>query len=190
MPSSSSIDFDDVRLIKRLKSKATRKEAFGELVELYSKPLYNQIRRLVLNHSDTADVLQEVFVKAWKGLDGYRGDSKLFTWLYRIAHHEALSFLRKKQKKQLHEVEITDENQYLLDRLLADPYFDGDQLEVKFQQAIAHLPPKQRQVFLLRYYDEMPYNEISELTKTSEGSLKASFFHAMKKLKKELLGEE
>ena len=99
MPSSSSIDFDDVRLIKRLKSKATRKEAFGELVELYSKSLYNQIRRLVLNHSDTADVLQEVFVKAWKGLDGYRGDSKLFTWLYRIAHHEALSCLRKKTEK-------------------------------------------------------------------------------------------
>lgn len=145
---------------------------------------------MLLNHSDTADVLQEVFIKTWKGLEGYRGESKLYTWLYRIAYHEALNFLRKKQRKQRHEVEITDDNQYLFDTLLADPYFDAEEAEVNFQKAIASLPPKQKQVFLLRYFDEMPYTQISELTGTSEGALKASYFHAVRKIKKELIGEE
>lgn len=182
-------DAQDKALVIRLKDKAQRREAFSELVSLYAKPLYAQIRRLVLTHADTNDVLQEVLLKAWDGLDNYRGDSKIYTWLYRIAYHESLNHLRRLQRKRQYEVDINDGNEYLIENLIANPYFDGDELEANFQKAIAKLPPKQKQVFLLRYYDELQYSQIAEITGTSEGALKASYHHALKKIEKELIGE-
>lgn len=180
----------DRTLIEKLRDPSTREKAFVDLVQRYSKPLYSQIRRLVLNHSDCDNLLQEVFIKAWKGIASFRGDSKLYTWLYRIAYHEALDHLRWKQQRREHEVEIGEENSFLIERLVADPYFDPDEAELKLQKAIAHLPPKQRQVFLLRFYDELPYSEIRSLTGTSEGALKSSYHHAIQKIKAELTDEE
>lgn len=177
---------DEQKLRLNLKDLTSRRTAFAEVVRLYSQPLYSQIRRLVLNHTDANDILQEVFLKAWKALDSYRGEAKIYTWLYQIAYHESLTFLRTQQRRGLYKVEVTEENQTLFDNLIADPYFDEDEIEILFQKAIAKLPPKQKQVFLLRYYDELPYSEIALLMKSSEGSLKASFHHALKKIEKEL----
>lgn len=181
---------NDDQLTSLLLNPRTRKEAFAQIVSTYSEQLYKQIRRIVLNHSDADDVLQEVFIKAWKGIDAFRGEAKIYTWLYRIAYFEAITYLRSHKRKQQNNVELTEETQHILDNMVADPYFDGDEVEIQFQKAIAELPPKQHQVFLLRYYDELPYQQISEMTGTSEGALKASYHHAVKYIKKKLIGEE
>lgn len=190
MPPNGPVSIDEEELLRCLHAPETRREAFEKVIKLYSRPLYGQIRRIVLSHNDTDDVLQEVLLKAWKGIQGFRGDSKLYTWLYRIAYYEALNFVRQKRRKQTNEIKINDENSYLVDNVAGDAYFDGDEVELKFQKAIASLPSKQRQVFLLRYYDELPYNDIAEMTGTSEGALKASYHHAVKKIKLFLKGED
>jgi len=150
------------------------------MVSQYSEQLYWQIRRIVLTHEDADDVLQNTFIKAWNGLASFHGDSKLITWLSRIAINESLDFMRK--QKTIVSVSTDDADSGLANMLMADEYFDGDQTEAQLQEAIAGLPDVQRTVFTLRYYDEMKYSEISRITGTSEGALKASYHIAVKKI--------
>lgn len=153
---------------------------FEDLVRDYKEKLYWHIRRMVLSHDDADDVLQNTFIKVYKNLPNFKGDSHVYTWLYRIATNESLTFLKKRAKR----LQISDEalQQTMVRNLEADPYFDGDKAKLKLQKAIATLPEKQKQVFLLRYYDEMPYAEMAEMLEISEGSLKASYHHAVKKI--------
>lgn len=161
-----------------------RREAFATVVRLYSQQIYWQIRRMVYIHEDADDLVQNVFIKAWEAIEGFRGEAKVSTWLYRIALYEALNFLKKRRHEEEHLLSPSDEGDslYLLERLTADEYFDADAAEGRLQQAILSLPPKQQLVFRLRYYDELPYDQMAALTGTSEGSLKASYHHAVKKV--------
>ena len=157
-------------LQRQLAEPSSRRAAFSLVVRLYSKQIYWQIRRMVYSHEDADDLVQNTFIQAWEALEGFRGEAKVSTWLYRIATYEA-------------------DAAYLLSRLHADEYFDADEVEERFQKAILTLPAKQQLVFRLRYYDEMPYEQMSKLTGTSEGALKASYHHAHRKIL-ELLGAE
>lgn len=171
---------DEQLLIKQLRDEKTRRKAFEMVVKLYSEQLYWQVRRIVLNHDDADDVLQNVFVKAWQAIDTFHGDSKLLTWLSRITINESLDFVRR--QKNFTTVSADDIETGVANQLMADDYFDGDEVEAQLQQAIAQLPEVQKTVFLLRYYDEMKYSEISKMLKTSEGALKASYHIAVKKI--------
>tara|TARA_Y100000815_G_scaffold275780_1_gene317481 strand:- start:11328 stop:11816 length:489 start_codon:yes stop_codon:yes gene_type:complete len=153
---------------------------FEDLVREYKEKLYWHIRRMVLSHDDADDVLQNTFIKVYKNLPNFKGDSHIYTWLYRIATNESLTFLKKRARR----LQISDETlqQNMVNNLESDPYFDGDEARLKLQRAIATLPEKQKQVFLLRYYEELPYAEMSEMLEVSEGSLKASYHHAVKKI--------
>jgi RNA polymerase sigma-70 factor (ECF subfamily) len=170
---------DEASVLKLLSRPETRRQAFTLLVKEYSEPLYWRIRHLVLTHEDTNDILQNTFLKAWTSLETFRGSSKVSTWLYRIAINESLDFLRK--KKQQTEMSV-DAGASLANQLLADPFFDGDALQVQFQEAISQLPEVQRIVFNLRYFEELKYSEISKLLNTSEGALKASYHLAVRKI--------
>ncbi len=150
---------------------------FRLLIEKYQERLYWHIRRLVLDHEDANDVVQNCFIKAYRGIEGFEGKSSLYTWLYRIATNEALTFLNKQKKRN---AEALDSGNGF--DLTADPYFDGDDLQLKLQQALQQLPEKQRLVFNMRYFDEMPYGDISAVLDTSVGALKASYHHAAKKI--------
>lgn len=183
----SQADDEEKDLVRRLQDPASKRLAFGELMDKYSARLYARIRYMVTRHEDADDVLQEVLLRVWRGIDHFRGEAKLYTWMYRIAYFEALSFLKEKRRRQEHITLLDDDNDYWAEQIAADPYFDGDELELKLRAAIDTLPPKQQQVFLLRHYEELPYSEISELTGTSEGALKASFHHAVNKIKRALL---
>lgn len=178
MPSATPID--EARLIELLKDRSTAHKAFEALVDAYSEQLYWQIRKLVASHEETDDLLQNVFLKAWKNIHNFRGEAKLSTWLHKIAINESLNFLQQERQKR----EITDDSgdDYLLRNLESDTYFDGDALQAALQRAIAALPEKQRLVFNMRYYDEMKYDEISDILGTSVGALKASYHHAVKKI--------
>jgi RNA polymerase sigma factor (sigma-70 family) len=156
--------------------------AFNLIVRKYQQQVYWHVRRLVICHEDANDIVQDVFVKAWKGLQNFRGDSGLFTWLYRIATNEALSFLKRKKTRFL--LPVVDLERQLSDSLESDVYYDGNAIEKKIQKAILSLPEKQRVVFNLRYYDEMKYEDMSRVLGTSEGALKASYHHAVKKIEK------
>lgn len=162
----------------------TRAKGFKLIVEMYSAQIYWQLRRMVYNHDDANDLVQNTFIKAWEGLDNFRGEAKVSTWLYSIALYEGLGHLRQQQRKQAHLFNSEDEalTNYLLNQLESDTYFDGDEYERKFQEALLSLPEKQALVFRLRYYDELPYEEISQMTGTSVGALKASYHHAVKKI--------
>ena len=157
----------------------TEKE-FAEIMKKYSEPLYWQIRRMVNNHEDANDLLQNTFMKAWTNADSFRNDSKISTWLYRIATNETLDFLRK-QKRSGDEISI-DEVASIANRLNADKYFDGDEIQTKLQTAITTLPPTQRTVFNMRYFDDMKYSDMSKILGTSEGALKASYHLAVQKI--------
>ncbi len=171
---------DDQQLKTLLADSRTLRKGFELMVSQYSEQLYWQIRRIVLTHEDADDVLQNTFIKAWNGLASFHGDSKLITWLSRIAINESLDFMRK--QKTIVSVSTDDADSGLANMLMADEYFDGDQTEAQLQEAIAGLPDVQRTVFTLRYYDEMKYSEISRITGTSEGALKASYHIAVKKI--------
>ena len=167
-------------LLDMLRQPDQQRQAFGILVSQYSEQLYWQIRRIVLNHDDADDVMQNTFLKAWNNLNTFRSDSKLSTWLHRIAINESLGFIRR-QKKQA--ALSTDEDlRGVANTLMADRYFDGNEAEALLQAAISQLPDVQRMVFNLRYYDDMKYSEISRLLNTSEGALKASYHIAVKKI--------
>jgi RNA polymerase sigma-70 factor, ECF subfamily len=171
---------EDNDILEKYKDPASRDAALSALIKKYQKPLYWHIRKIVISHDDADDVLQNTFIKAWKGLENFKGESALYTWLYRIATNEALTFLRQKQKantQSIHPIE------YQLSKSLeSDTYFKGDEVQLKLQQAILTLPEKQRIVFNMRYYDEVPYEKMSEVLETSVGALKASYHHAAKKV--------
>lgn len=167
-------------LMQQLSDPTTQRMAFEQVVREYGEQLYWQIRRLVLVHEDADDVLQNVFIKAWSHLDDFHQDSRLSTWLYRIAVNESLDFLRKQKNNSM--IHTDDVESGVANMLVADNYFDGDETQALLQEAISQLPEVQRTVFTLRYYDEMKYSEISQLLKTSEGSLKASYHIAVKKI--------
>lgn len=170
----------DTALVKRLKSPSEKKSAFTDLVKKYQEKLYWHVRRMVVDHEDTNDVLQNSFIKIWNALDNFREDSQLYTWLYRIATNESLSFLAQKNKKKADSFDDIAET--YANQVKADPNFDANQLEWKLQLAIQQLPEKQKLVFGLRYFDEMSYEEMSQILDTSEGALKASYHHAAKKI--------
>jgi RNA polymerase sigma-70 factor (ECF subfamily) len=171
---------DDQELLYQFRQESTRERAFTEIVKKYQEKLYWHIRRMVVDHDDANDVVQNVFIKVWRALDNFREDSKLYTWLYRIATNESLTFLEQQKKKA--SVSLSDVETGLSNRVKADSNFDANKLEWKLQLAIQQLPEKQRIVFNLRYYDEMPYEEMSRVLDTSEGALKASYHHAAKKI--------
>ncbi|MBO6018620.1 MAG: sigma-70 family RNA polymerase sigma factor [Prevotella sp.] len=171
---------DESMLLMQLKDPKTRRRAFESVVRQYSEQLYWQVRRIVLTHDDANDVLQNAFLKAWQALESFHGDSKLLTWLSRIAINESLDFMRR--QKNMAAVSTDDSDLGVANQLMADDYFDGDETEAQLQEAIASLPDVQRTVFQLRYYDEMKYSEISRLLDTSEGALKASYHIAVKKI--------
>lgn len=156
------------------------KLTFEEIVEKYKENLYWHIRKIVLVHDDANDVLQNTFLKVWKGLDNFKGESKLYTWLYRIATNESINFLNKR-KNNFDNTSFSNESA-LYDNLKADEYFDGDKLQLEFQKALLTLPTKQRLIFNMKYFDDMKYSEISDILGTSVGALKASYFHAVKKI--------
>jgi RNA polymerase sigma-70 factor (ECF subfamily) len=161
---------------------------FRLLVEKYQERLYWQIRRVVYDHEDANDVLQNCFIKIFRSLHTFEGKSKLYTWLYRIATNEAITFFNK--QKQKYTAPLDDSENGLSNRLRADRHFDGDEAQLQLQEAIARLPEKQRIVFNLRYFDEMSYADMSEVLETSEGALKASFHHAVKKIESFVRGVE
>lgn len=173
-------DRSDAELLLEFREPQTKERAFTTLIKKYQERLYWHIRRMVVEHEDANDVLQNVFVRVWKGLESFKEESQLYTWLYRIATNESLSFLENKKKRAA--VSLSDVETGLSNKVMADKHFDPNRLEWKLQLAIQQLPEKQKQVFLLRYYDEMPYEEMSRALETSEGALKASYHHAVKKV--------
>lgn len=170
----------------RLANPETRRKAFEDMVNLFSSRLYWQIRRMVTYHDDADDVLQNTFLKAWNGMSSFRGDSKLSTWLYKIAYNETLTFLSKQHDNLSLDASTDKEDEdggnMLLNQLESDPYFDGDETEQLLQAAIASLPPKQRQVFNMKYFEDMKYEDMAEVTGTSVGALKTSYHIAVKKI--------
>ena len=171
---------EDSALIARLRDASSCRDAFGEVIALYSEPLYWQIRRLVNSHDDANDLLQETFLKAWSSIENFRGDAKLSTWLHKIAINESITFLNKEKKRQ--NVSLDDEESMLINAIEADKDIDGNELALNLRKAIASLPEKQRLVFNMRYYDEMKYDQIAEILGTSVGALKASYHLAVKKI--------
>lgn len=176
---------DDITLLAIFKNPVTKEAGFTSIIKKYQEKLYWHIRRMVVNHDDANDVLQNMFIKVWKGLDNFREDSKLYTWLYRIATNECLTFLEQQKKKSV--VSLSDVENGLSNQLKSEKNFDAQKIEWKLQLAIQQLPEKQRIVFNLRYYDEMPYEEMSKVLETSEGALKASYHHAAKKIEEYIL---
>ena len=175
----------DQEIIFQFRQPTTKEAAFTTLVKKYQERIYWHVRRMVVMHEDANDVVQNIFIKVWNGLEKFREDSQLYTWLYRIATNECLSFLdQQKRKLAAHSIE---QEEGLAERIKSDEHFDGKKLEWKLQVAIQQLPEKQRLVFTLRYYDEMPYEEMSKVLGTSEGALKASYHHAAKKVEAYLL---
>ncbi|BDW91231.1 MULTISPECIES: RNA polymerase sigma factor [Flavobacteriaceae] len=167
-------------LVQELKQEESRAQAFEVLVNTYKERLYWHIRRIVLNHDDADDVLQNTFIKVYKNIDNFKGESKLYSWMYRIATNESLTFLKQKSKKiGISDQELKDR---MVDNLQADVYFEGSEIQLKLQKALATLPDKQKLVFTMKYYQEMKYSEISEVLETSEGALKASYHLAVKKI--------
>ena len=176
----SQITTSDTELLALFRVPDTKEKAYTSIIRKYQEKLYWHIRRMVITHDDTNDVLQNVFIRVWKGLENFREDSQLYTWLYRIATNESLSYLEQQKKRS--SVSLGDVENGLADRIKADDHFDANKLEWKLQLAIQQLPEKQRIVFNLRYYDEMPYEQMSRVLETSEGALKASYHHAVKKI--------
>ena len=172
--------YNEREVLALLQDKETQKEGFEKIVAEYSEQLYWQIRRMVLSHEDANDLLQNTFVKAWINIDYFRADAKLSTWLYRIALNECLTFLNKQRASQT--VPIDDPEATIIQKLESDPYFSGDRVQLMLQKALLSLPEKQRMVFNLKYYQEMKYEEMSEILGTSVGALKASYHHAVKKI--------
>lgn len=170
----------DAQLMVAFRTEGTREMAFTGIIRNHQEKLYWHIRRLVLDHDDADDVLQQTFIKAWKGLENFRGDAQLSTWLYRVATNEALSFLDKEKRRAA--LSLSSHEDYLAGKLESQEGFDGKKLEWQLQQAIQALPEKQRTVFCLRYYDELPYEQMSTVLDTSVGALKASYHHAAKKI--------
>ncbi len=172
---------EDALIISKFADERTREEAFGLLLKKYQQKVYWHVRRMVIDHDDADDVTQDIFVKVWRNLEKFREDSQLYTWLYRIATNECITFLNKKKQKQ--SVSLDDDNSSYLSETLADgQYFNGDKAQLKLQQALLTLPEKQRLVFNMKYFEDLKYEEISDILGTSVGALKASYHLAVKKI--------
>ena len=172
---------EDGKIIELIQTRGSMEEGFRLLLHTYQEKVYWQIRRMVYNHEDANDVMQNTFIKIYKGIAGFKGNSGLYTWIYRIASNETISFLKKKQKHLSTPLE-DGANSELAQSLRADPYFDGDEIEINLQEALSRLPEKQRLVFNMRYYEDLGYKQMSEILDTSVGALKASYHHAVKKI--------
>ena len=173
---------DDEQLIEQLRDPQRCRKAFNEVIKIYTEPLYWQIRKMVIDHDDANDVLQNTFIKAWSSIENFRGDAKLSTWLYKIAINESITFINK--EKQRNNVSLDDDDSFLINSLASDEWFDGDDLRLELQKAINSLPEKQRLIFNMRYFDDMKYEDMSEILGTTVGALKASYHHAVKKIEK------
>lgn len=171
---------DEKEFIKALQNPHTQRKAFAELIAQYEKPLYFHVRTIVLNHDDTNDVLQNTFIKVFQNLKDFKEESKLYSWLFRIATNEALTYINKAASKNNNN--LVEYQQKAVDNLVADIYFEGDAIQLKLQRAIAILPEKQQLVFKMRYFEDLKYEEISEILHTSVGALKASYHIAVKKI--------
>ena len=180
-------EFSDSELLEKFRNPDTCHYAFNLLVKKYQQRVYWHVRRIVIDHDDANDVVQNVFIKVWKNLSGFRENSQLYTWLYRIAANEAISFLNSKKTKFF--LPIGDVEHELSDQLSHDPLFSGDAIQRKLQQAVLKLPQQQRIVFNMKYFDEMKYEEISEVLGVTVGALKASYHHAVKKIEKYITGD-
>ncbi len=170
------------QILEELREPTTQKNAFAKLVSEYSERIYWQIRKMVLSHDDANDILQDVFIKAWLNIDNFRGEAKLSTWLYRIAINESITFINK--KKAQNNISMDDDDSFLLNTIEGDEFFDGNKAQKILQQAVLTLPDKQRLVFQMKYFQEMKYDEMSDILGTSVGALKASYHHAVKKIEK------
>lgn len=171
---------NDTDLLHRLKLEATKEHAFKELLTLYKERLYWHIRKIVISHDDSHDVLQNTFIKVYKNINNFKGESKLFSWMYRIATNEAITHLNKNAKH--HKISNAEIQSLAINNLKADVYFEGDEIQLKLQKAIATLPQKQQMVFNMKYFDDIKYKDMSEILDTSEGALKASYHIAVKKI--------
>lgn len=178
---------EDKELLLQFNDPATKERGFTAIIKKYQEKLYWHIRRMVVEHEDANDILQNMFIKVWKGLENFREDSQLYTWMYRIATNESLTFLQQQKKRKT--LSISDDESGLSNQLKADKNFDINKAEWKLQLAMQQLPDKQRAVFNLRYYDEMPYEDMSRVLETSEGALKASYHHAVKKIEDYILNQ-
>lgn len=178
----SKMPIDEAKLVAQLRNPQQAAGAFDTLMRAYGEQIYWQIRKMVASHDDANDLLQNCFLKAWNNLHNFRGDAKLSTWLYKIAVNETINFLNKERNRNNAGVGDNADDSFLMNNLEADEYFDGDELQKQLQAAILTLPEKQRLVFNMRYYDEMKYEDMSEILGTSVGALKASYHHAVKKV--------
>ncbi len=176
---------DDSELLAQFKDPLTKEKGFTGIIKKYQQRLYWHIRRIVVQHEDANDVLQNMFIKVWNALENFREDSQLYTWLYRIATNESLTYIEQQKKRS--SVSLSDVENGLSNKLRADKNYDSNKIEWKLQLAMQQLPEKQRIVFNLRYYDEMPYQQMSKVLETSEGALKASYHHAVKKIEDYIL---
>ncbi len=176
---------DDAELLIQFRNPATKESSYTTIIKKYQERLYWHVRRMVVDHEDANDVLQNVFIRVWKALENFKEESQLYTWLYRIATNESLTFLEGQKKRSA--VSLSDVESGLSNKIRADKHFDANKAEWKLQLAIQQLPEKQKVVFTLRYYDEMPYEEMSRVLDTSEGALKASYHHAVKKIEDYIL---
>ncbi|MCL6272976.1 RNA polymerase sigma factor [Muricauda sp. 2012CJ35-5] len=167
-------------LVEELKHKESQAKAFEVLVNTYKERLYWHIRRIVLDHDDADDVLQNTFIKVYRNIDGFKGDSKLYSWMYRIATNESLTFLKQKSKKA--GISDGELKTAMVEKLESDVYFEGDEIQLKLQKALATLPDKQKLVFNMKYYQDMKYEDISVALETSVGALKSSYHLAVKKI--------
>ncbi|MEZ2337744.1 RNA polymerase sigma factor [Mucilaginibacter sp. RCC_168] len=183
-----SLQVEDSEILSKFQDEKTRNEAFNLLLKKYQQKIYWHIRRMVVDHDDADDLVQDVFIKVWKNLLGFRNDAQLYTWMYRIASNECITFLNK--KKQKNNIPLDDVAYELADSLADSSYFNGDQAQRKLQEALLTLPEKQRLVFNMKYYDDMKYEEISDVLGTSVGALKASFHLAVKKIEAFLLSRD
>src|ERR1700739_3122075 len=183
-----SVQVEDSEILRKFQDEKTRNEAFNLLLKKYQQKIYWHIRRMVIDHDDADDIVQDTFIKVWKNLPGFRNDAQLYTWMYRIATNECITFLNK--KKQKNNIPLDDVAYELADTLADSTYFSGDKAQLKLQQAILTLPEKQRLVFNMKYYDDMKYEEMSEVLGTSVGALKASFHLAVKKIECVLLSRD
>ncbi len=178
-------EYSDSELVAMFKEEASKNFAFNLIIKKYQKKLYSLIRRILIDHDDTDDALQNTFIKMWNNLDNFKEDSQLYTWLYRVATNESLTFLKKKRTKFF--IPIVDVEYQLSKSLEDDSYFKGDEIQLRLQQAILKLPEKQRIVFNMKYFEEIKYEEMSQILGTSVGALKASYHHAVKKIEEYVL---
>ena len=179
-----SLNSSEEKLLRDLQDPNSRNEAFRELLHRYQERLYWQIRNIVKNHEDADDVLQNTFIKIFRNIEKFKGESQLFSWMYRIATNESITFLNKRSKKM--QISSEELQQQIIDNLETDVYFEGDKIQLKLQKAIATLPEKQQQVFNMKYFQELKYKEISDILGTSEGALKASYHIATRKIEEYL----